>query len=255
MLHANRTRAESFGADAERYHRVRPRYPAALLDALVSPATRTVLDVGCGTGIVSGLFRDHGCAVVGVEPDERMAQVAREQDLTVETSAFEDWNPAGRTFDLVVCGQAWHWIDPARGPAKAADALRADGRIAIFWNLGAPASDVRDALAPAYAGIAPELAETSVLLGTADRLDGAEASLTAGDRFTRPTRRSWTWDRRYSADEWIEHLSTHSDHAVLPEDRREALFAALRKRIAVLGGGFTMTYSTGLVTARTVAAD
>jgi hypothetical protein len=33
---------------------------------------------------------------------------------------FEDWDPAGRTFDSVIAAQAWHWVDPVAGAAKAA---------------------------------------------------------------------------------------------------------------------------------------
>lgn len=45
--HRARQMAESFGADAARYDRARPRYPDALIQRIV---TTTMLDVGCGTG-------------------------------------------------------------------------------------------------------------------------------------------------------------------------------------------------------------
>ncbi len=46
--------AESFGADAERYDRVRPHYPQAMVERIVvaSPG-RNILDVGIGTGIAA----------------------------------------------------------------------------------------------------------------------------------------------------------------------------------------------------------
>jgi hypothetical protein len=31
--------------------------------------------------------------------------------LEVEVAAFETWDPAGRVFDAVIAGQAWHWVD------------------------------------------------------------------------------------------------------------------------------------------------
>ena len=57
-----------------------------------------------------------------------MAEVARRRGLAVEVAAFEAWEPAGRRFDAVVAGQAWHWIDPDAGAAKAAEVLRPGGR-------------------------------------------------------------------------------------------------------------------------------
>ncbi len=50
-LFEDRSRAESFGSVADLYDRARPSYPPALIDALLADGGRTVLDVGCGTGI------------------------------------------------------------------------------------------------------------------------------------------------------------------------------------------------------------
>src|SRR3984885_9816519 len=118
--HQHRRIAESFGVDAERYDRARPGYPAALVNRIVAGSPgRDVLDVGTGTGIVARQFQAAGCTVLGVEPDARMADQARQRGLEVEGAAFEGWDPAGREFGAVVAGQAWHWIDPVAGAAKA----------------------------------------------------------------------------------------------------------------------------------------
>jgi SAM-dependent methyltransferase len=95
---------------------------------------RDVLDVGIGTGISARPFQAAGCRVLGVEVDARMAEFARQHGFEVEVAKFEDWDPAGRTFDAVIAGQAWHWVDPVAGAAKAAEVLRPGGRLAVFWN-------------------------------------------------------------------------------------------------------------------------
>ena len=59
-----------------------------------------------------------------MDPDERMAELARRSGIDVEVAAIETWDPAGRHFDAVIAGQAWHWVDPVAGAAKAAQALR-----------------------------------------------------------------------------------------------------------------------------------
>jgi SAM-dependent methyltransferase len=94
-LHLDRRRAGSFGVDAERYDRARPSYPQELIEELLSDSARSVLDVGCGTGIVGSLFQARGCDVLGVEPDARMARVARSRGLTVEIAPFERWTTTG----------------------------------------------------------------------------------------------------------------------------------------------------------------
>lgn len=103
-----------FGEDAERYDRARPAYPELLVDDLVALGGRRALDVGRGTGKAGRLLAARGWEVLGVEPDRRMAVVARRHGPDVEIARFEEWDPAGRTFDLVTSGQAWHWIDPGR---------------------------------------------------------------------------------------------------------------------------------------------
>ena len=139
--HQARQVAESFGTDAERYDRARPSYPRDLVERIVAGSPgRDVLDVGCGTGIVSGLFQAAGCRVLGVDPDARMADLARRGGLEVEVSTFEAWDSGGRAFDAVVAGQAWHWVDPVAGAAKAAETLRPDGAVrGVLERLPAPA--------------------------------------------------------------------------------------------------------------------
>lgn len=101
--HRHRQVAESFGADPGRYDWARPGYPGALVEQIVegSPGLG-VLDVGCGTGIAARQFQSAGCRVLGVDPDARMADLARQSGVEVEVAAFEAWDRAGRVFDAVI---------------------------------------------------------------------------------------------------------------------------------------------------------
>ncbi|MBT8462062.1 MAG: class I SAM-dependent methyltransferase, partial [Gemmatimonadetes bacterium] len=160
------SRAVVFGEDAERYDRARPSYPAALVDSLVGLAGQRILDVGCGTGKAGRLLARQGLDVLGVDPDERMAEVARRRGLVVEVARFEEWDPRGRSFDLVVSGQAWHWIDPRVGLAKAAEVLAPGGSLALFWNRPGYDPVIRTKLDEVYQRVAPGMAKSSAELGT-----------------------------------------------------------------------------------------
>src|ERR1700761_5553026 len=83
--HLLRQVAESFGVDAGRYDRARPRSPDALIQRVVaaSPGAQ-FLDVGCGTGIGARQYRAAGVTVLGVDPDPRMAEVAIRTGIDVE---------------------------------------------------------------------------------------------------------------------------------------------------------------------------
>jgi SAM-dependent methyltransferase len=246
-------RATSFGELAEQYDRSRPSYPARLVDDLVGDAAASVVDVGCGTGIAARLFLARGCRVVGIEPDARMAEVARRRGVEVVVTRFEDWQPSERA-DLVISGQAWHWVDAVRGPAKAAEVLREGGRFAAFWNNyeHLPAAD--DCFASIYERLAPTLARASVALGRlrADdptRDDPAAQALAATGAFTGIQRRNYHWSRVYSAEAWIAELGTHSDHRLLDDEQRLALFGEVRDAVEQLGGRLDVRFRTGLITA------
>jgi SAM-dependent methyltransferase len=149
--------AESFGSDPERYDRARPRYPEAMVGAIVAASPgRDVLDVGCGTGIAAGQFQAAGCTVLGVDVDERMAEFARRHGIGVEVAAFESWEPDGRAFDAVIAGQTWHWVDPVAGAVKAAQVLRPRGRLAVFWNVFQPSAEIRQAFSVVYRRVVPD---------------------------------------------------------------------------------------------------
>jgi SAM-dependent methyltransferase len=252
MLHQDRRRAESFGADAEQYDRARPGYPASLVDDLLDDRSGcAVVDVGCGTGITSRLFAGRGCRVLGVEADPRMAAVARRSGVEVEDGTFESWQDAGRRFDLVVSGQAWHWIEPSAGSAKAAALLSEGGRVGVFWNHGVQEPEAQEELQVVYRRLAPGIDEDSILLGSpvARRIQAAAAGFGSSGRFSVPEVRTYPWHKTYSRDEWLDLLPTHSDHRTLPGERLAALLEGVGAVIDGLGGTLDVRYTTWLVTA------
>ncbi|MEV7389908.1 MULTISPECIES: class I SAM-dependent methyltransferase [unclassified Streptomyces] len=252
--HALRAAAQSYGADAERYDRTRPRYPDALIERVIETSPgRDVLDVGAGTGIAGLAFQAAGCTVLGVEPDPRMAEFARRKGLDVEVAAFEDWDPAGRTFDTLTAATAWHWIDPVAGAAKAARALRPGGRLALFWNAFEPAPRIAEAFAAVYARVLPDSPVFQRAMAGRDSYAGVVARASEGLRqsgaFGHFDQWRFGWDRAYTRDEWLEQVPTFGGHGQLPPDRRESLLTGIGEAVDAMGGGFTMRYTALVLTA------
>lgn len=249
-----RDMAESFGSDPERYDRVRPRYPDALVGAVLAASPgRDVLDVGAGTGIVSRQFRAAGCRVLGVDVDERMAEFARRDGLEVEVGTFEEWDPAGRDFDAVVAGQTWHWVDPVAGARKAAEVLRPGGRLAVFWNVFRPAPDLAAAFDAVYRRLLPEPFGSMWERGTDDEPFTGPATLGIREAgLGEPETWRFPWERAYARDEWLEQMRTSGGTSRIPPDTLEELLAASGE---VIGDGFTMGYEAVVVTVETSAGS
>jgi SAM-dependent methyltransferase len=212
---------------------------------------RDVLDVGCGTGIAARLFQAAGCRVLGVEIDPRMAWFARRCGVEVQETSFEEWDPAGRAFDAVVSAQAWHWIDPLAGAAKAARILRPAGRLAVFWNVGRPSPEVTEAFSAVYRRVTPGLEKDSVTLGYGgvDRFTRGSDGIRGAGVFDEPEQWRYEWEKPYTRDEWLDLLPTHSDHRILEPDLLSALMEGIGDAIDAMGETFTMGYTTVVVTA------
>ena len=258
--HQARQMAESFGTNAERYDRARPGYPDALVERIVtaSPGPDT-LDVGCGTGIEARQFQAAGCTVLGVEPDTRMADFARAHGLEVEVATFEAWDPAGRTFDAVIAGQSWHWVDPVSGAAKAARLLRPRGRLAVFAHVFAPPAEVAEAFAALYRRVVPDSPFNSQPPRQAlDVYQAMFAKFDDGirqvDGFSEPERWRFNWEQSYTRDEWLDFLPTTGGLTRLAPDKLAEVLDGVGAAIDSIGGRFTMAYTTLTTTAARTGA-
>src|SRR5205823_3585490 len=109
-----------FDEVAERYDRSRPDYPPELFTALaevtgIGPGS-DLLEVGSGTGKATIPLARLGCRITCVEPGRQLARVAARRlppgaPVRIVPATFEDFDPAGQTFELVYAATSWHWTD------------------------------------------------------------------------------------------------------------------------------------------------
>lgn len=133
-----------FSDRAADYVKHRPSYPAPAIDALLEglgpPGSLAAADIGAGTGISSRLLAERGVRVVAVEPNASMRAAGASlphplitwRDATGESTGLPD-----SSADLVLCAQAFHWLDAPRALDEFRRVLRrppAPARAALVWN-------------------------------------------------------------------------------------------------------------------------
>jgi SAM-dependent methyltransferase len=239
MKHLDRRRAEGFGALADRYERTRPSYPAELIAWLSRDGPGTAVDVGCGTGRVALLLATAGWNVVGIEPDKRMAAIARSHGIQVIVSTFEQWKPPRNDFDLVAAGTSWHWVDPAIGYDKAASVLRSNGRLAIFRNSYQYDAGITAIIELNLRRHTPHLLSDCVPLGTAgpNYFDSHRKDIEhRRDLFTDLEHRAFRHERVVTVQDWIEELTTHSPIMLLDATVADHLLADLASQVTSEAG-------------------
>jgi SAM-dependent methyltransferase len=254
MEYQDVVRARGFGSVADLYDQARPTYPPALIADLLRGDPTDIVDVGCGTGKVGRLLLGAGRRVLGVEPDPRMAAVARRHGVEVEVSGWEAWEAGGRRYDLLVSGQAWHWVEPVAGVAKAAEVLRSGGRFAVFWNDMRHGPDVRAVFDRVYGRWAPDMLATSFALGVhapSDGTDPAGEALAAGPfaGVVVGRRDEYHWHATYTPRAWADLVATHSDHLLLDPAVLAALQHDLVDGLAALGPSLDVPMCTDVLQA------
>jgi SAM-dependent methyltransferase len=176
----------------------------------------------------------------------------------VDVATFEAWNPAGREFDAVVAGQAWHWIDPVAGAAQAARVLRPGGLLAPVWNAFQLPPDVATAYVEAFRHAIPD-APFDITVMTRSAAEGyrpllakAADGIREAGGFGDPEQWRFDWEFFYTRDAWLDQMRTHGTLAGLAANNAGKVgevLAAVGAAIDAMGGGFRMPYTTVAVTA------
>lgn len=251
----------TFDGIADLYDRVRPSYPAELLDDLrdlagIAPGSR-VLEIGCGTGKLTVQMAELGCEITAVELGPNLADIARKNlapfpRVSVITASFEEWSPPAEPFDAVVSATAFHWLDPKIRVPKAAGVLGPGGSLAIVLThhvareQDAFFDDVQECYErwdPAYVPDSRPPRPEDVPIDTEE--------IEASGRFDQPVVRRYEGEVGYPTAAFIDLISTYSANLVLDPEVRQGLFSCTEDLIDTrYGGRVTKPYLTELQVAR-----
>jgi SAM-dependent methyltransferase len=229
--------ASSFGAVADLYDAARPSYPPALVDAVLEGDPARIVDLGAGTGKLTRLLAARGRDVVAVDPSaEMLARLAsRSPEIETHVGSAESLPLPDDSADLIVCAQAWHWVEPVAASAEVGRVLKPGGVLALVWN----ARDIR----------IPWVAELGEIMGS-----GGENSYSLGGvpevaaPFAEPAPFSTAWVQPMTRARLHDLVLSRSYVIVRPEDeRRQALAdvdALLDAHSETAGDEFGLPYVT-----------
>ncbi|MGE5654971.1 MAG: class I SAM-dependent methyltransferase [Bacillota bacterium] len=251
----------TFTEVAELYDRARNQYPDQLFDDLFRltqmPSGANVLEIGPGTGFATLQVAKRGCSVVGVELGTEMAAVARRKlaaypKVEIQVAAFEEWQPSVEPFDLVMAATSFHWLDPEVRYTKAASVLRQGGYLAII-NYRHVAGDDLSFYYQVQACYERYMHSTLANFHVPEvgELVPDTSELETCGLFEPPIIRTYITDETYNTEQYIDLLSTYSDHIRLTLEDRSQLFDCIRGLInGQCGGRVTKRYLHEMIMAR-----
>ena len=100
--------------------------------ALAPEAHHRVLDVACGTGLVSRLFKGRVAEVVGLDLTPAMAAQAAPHLDRLEIGSAEAMPFADATFDRVICRQGTQFMNDRAAVAEMFRVLKPGGRVLLI---------------------------------------------------------------------------------------------------------------------------
>ncbi|MEV0649139.1 class I SAM-dependent methyltransferase [Phytomonospora sp. NPDC050363] len=221
----------SFGAAALAYAEHRPDYaPAAVRWALEPAPGSRVLDLGAGTGKLSGSLLAVGADVVAVEPDEEMlAELRRGLPGVRALNGDAEGIPLpDASVDAVVAGNAMHWFDMAVAGPEMARVSAVGGVLAGLWN-------VLDDRVEWVAGLARVAGSAAIgPRDTPDAWRGETAALHAGAAawFSSPELAEFPHGHTRTADSLVATLATRAGMLVMREEKRTAALGGIRDYLA-----------------------
>ncbi|MFE0172249.1 class I SAM-dependent methyltransferase [Streptomyces sp. NPDC059002] len=251
LLHSS-----SFGAAAEAYAAHRPDYARAAVHWALEPAPGPrVLDLGAGTGKLTGTLAALGIDVVAVEPDPAMlAELRRGLPAVRALQGSAEAIPLpDASVDAVLSGNAMHWFDMDAAGPELARVLAPGGVLAGLWNLFDDGVDWVAGLArvSGSAGIGPRDVPASWRAETA----GMHLPKSGGDAlFGSSEQAEFPHGQRRTVDSLVATLGTKAGMLVMPEQERAALLGRTRSyltsRPETSAGEFTLPMLTGVLRAR-----
>lgn len=243
------------------YEKRRPNYGTQLFTDIINYAgindSKSIIEVGCGTGQATEPFLKAKCKVKAVEVGKNLAEFTKQKykdydNFEVINLAFEDYLCDFNSVDMLFSATAFHWIPAEIGYKKAYDILKNGGTIALFWNkpsVNRPGNVLHQKIQDIYDTYLPEWKYKRSNPDDTSRYISIQNTISSYG-FTDIQFKLYYNTRILNSEEYIELLNTYSDHRALDEKIRIPFFEAIKAVIEEFDNNLTIYDTVDLYLAK-----
>lgn len=259
QINSNHVFEKTFDNAAVSYDKSRPFYMKELYEDLFAykhiGAESKVLEVGVGTGKATRPFLENGCKLVGIEPGENLARLAVDRfaesdNFSMCIQTLQDYVCESESFDMIYSATAFHWIPEEYGYKRVYELLKSGGVFARFAYYAGS-----DKGRPELVKEIQELYQICFNRSSKPKEFSEEdaeriSDVASGYGFVDCKYKLYHTTKDFTADEYMEILTTYPDHMALDPEKRKMLFEGIHKAINKHGGTITVYYTMDLEMAR-----
>ena len=148
---------------------------------------------------------------------------ARLPDVRTSQAPAEEIPSGDRSYDVVVCAQAFHWFDLDRALPEIARVLKPGGRLSLVWN----ERDER----------VPWVRKLGAIIGTQDQLREPAAALDGSSLFDEVEEAEFRFRQQVDQHTIKDLVVSRSNISTLSPEERESRLAAVAALYADYGRG------------------
>ena len=222
----------------EQFEKWRPRYSQELFDFIADTvkldSSKKCLEIGPGTGQASDFAVKTGCDYTAIELGENLTEFMQRKfgnypNFKILNADFEKYEFKKSYYDLLYSAAAIQWIDQDIAYKKCFDMLKSGGYLAMFLT-----REDREYYNPElYAEIRKVY----------DTLFVSDMPYTRHFDYNRARYYGFSYEekfeyysvRTFNADDYVQYISTHSDHITLNAAYRDKFLQGIHDAVVKYG--------------------
>lgn len=228
-----------FDTIPDKFDKWRPRYSQELFDEVISQCTidsnSNCLEIGPGTGQATDFMLNAGCRYMAIELGENLTHFMINKyksysNFHIINADFEKYNFEKETYDVVYSAAAIQWIQETVAYQKCYELLKKGRYLVMFFmksEYGSNDPDLYNDIQKVY---------NEYFVSERPYMQRFNYENAGKYGFSLVENKAFKGKREYSAEEYAEYISTHSDHILIKDEYRKNFFDGITVAIKEHGG-------------------